>query len=222
MFDLVIRGGTVVDGSGRPRYRADVGVQDGRITSIGRITERGTEEVDAEGKFVAPGFIEVHTHMDAQVFWDPLGTCSSWHGVTTAVLGQLRLHAGPVRRARQEPGHAQSRAGRGHLPGGHAGGDQLAVGDLPRLSRRRRADRQGHQLRRVHGSLGAADVRDGRTGLRGAGDRRRRGHHVPPPRRGGQGRCARAVDLAHAQPPDIGRQARPQPAGGLETRCAPS
>ena len=67
MFDLVIRGGTVVDGSGRPRYRADVGVRDGRITSIGRITETGTEEVDAEGRFVAPGFIEIHTHMDAQV-----------------------------------------------------------------------------------------------------------------------------------------------------------
>jgi N-acyl-D-aspartate/D-glutamate deacylase len=95
MFDLVIRGGTVVDGSGRPRYRADVGVQDGRITSIGRISETGTEEVDAEGRFVAPGFIEVHTHMDAQVFWDPLGTCSSWHGITTAVLGNCGFTLAP-------------------------------------------------------------------------------------------------------------------------------
>ena len=95
MFDLVIRGGTVVDGSGRSRYRADIGVQDGRITSIGRITETGAEEVDAEGRFVAPGFIEVHTHMDAQVFWDPLGTCSSWHGVTTAVLGNCGFTLAP-------------------------------------------------------------------------------------------------------------------------------
>src|ERR1039458_8319068 len=86
MFDLVIRGGTVIDGSGRPRYRADVGVREGRVASIGRIREKGTEEIDAEGRFVSPGFIEVHTHMDAQVFWDSLGTCSSWYGITTAVM----------------------------------------------------------------------------------------------------------------------------------------
>jgi N-acyl-D-amino-acid deacylase len=95
MFDLVIRGGTVVDGSGRPRYRADVGVRGGRIASIGKISETGSEEVDAEGKFVAPGFIEIHTHMDAQVFWDPLGTCSSWHGITTAVLGNCGFTLAP-------------------------------------------------------------------------------------------------------------------------------
>src|ERR1700674_2135901 len=95
MFDLVIRNGTVIAGSGRPRYRADVRVRDGRIASIGRIGDKGAEEVDAEGKFVTPGFVEVHTHMDAQVFWDTLGTCSSWHGVTSAVMGNCGFTLAP-------------------------------------------------------------------------------------------------------------------------------
>jgi N-acyl-D-amino-acid deacylase len=99
MFDLVIRNGTVIDGSGRPRYRADVGVRGGRIASIGRIRDKGAEEIDAEGKFVSPGFVEVHTHMDAQVFWDPLGTCSSWHGVTSAVMGNCGFTLAPCAEA---------------------------------------------------------------------------------------------------------------------------
>lgn len=99
MYDLVIRGGTIVDGSGRPRYRADVGVSRGRITSIGRIGEKGGEEIDAEGKFVAPGFIEVHTHMDAQVFWDSLGTSSAWHGITSAIMGNCGFTLAPCAEA---------------------------------------------------------------------------------------------------------------------------
>jgi N-acyl-D-amino-acid deacylase len=99
MFDLVIRNGVVIDGSGRPRYQADVGVSGGRITSIGRIRDKGKEEIDAEGRFVTPGFIEVHTHMDAQVFWDSLGTCSSWHGITTAVMGNCGFTLAPCAEA---------------------------------------------------------------------------------------------------------------------------
>lgn len=94
-YDLVVRNGTVVDGSGRPRFRADVGVVGGRIATVGRITERGTAEVDAEGHFVSPGFIDVHTHLDAQVWWDPLATCASWHGVTTAVMGNCGFTIAP-------------------------------------------------------------------------------------------------------------------------------
>ena len=95
-YDLVIRNGTVVDGSGLAPYRADVAVSAGRIARIGRITDQGLEEIDAEGHAVTPGFIDGHTHMDAQVFWDPLGTCSCWHGITTVVMGNCGFTLAPV------------------------------------------------------------------------------------------------------------------------------
>lgn len=99
---LVIRNGTVVDGSGLPAYRADVGVSGDRIVTIGRIPERGREEIDAEGHVVTPGFVDGHTHMDAQVFWDPLGTSSCWHGVTTVVMGNCGFTLAPARSDERE------------------------------------------------------------------------------------------------------------------------
>ena len=92
----MIRGGTVVDGSGLASYRADVAVRDSRIASIGRIRERGREEIDAEGCVVTPGFIDGHTHMDAQVFWDPLGRSSCYHGITTVVMGNCGFTLAPA------------------------------------------------------------------------------------------------------------------------------
>ncbi len=95
-FDLVIRGGTIVDGSGLSGYLADVGVMDGRIAEIGDLAGQSAREtIDAGGHVVAPGFIDAHTHMDAQIFWDPLGTCSCWHGVTTAVMGNCGFTLAP-------------------------------------------------------------------------------------------------------------------------------
>jgi len=96
-FDLVVRGGLVVDGSGADPFTADVGIRDGRIAAVGRVSGRGAREIDADGLVVTPGFIDGHTHLDAQLFWDKLGTNSCWHGVTTAVMGNCGFSIAPVR-----------------------------------------------------------------------------------------------------------------------------
>jgi N-acyl-D-amino-acid deacylase len=96
-YDLIIRNGTVIDGSGLPRFRADVGIVHGKIATIGKIRDRAKEVIDATGHVVAPGFIDGHTHMDAQVCWDPLGTCSCWHGITSVVMGNCGFSLAPCR-----------------------------------------------------------------------------------------------------------------------------
>jgi len=97
MIDLVIRGGTVIDGSGAPRRVADVAVLAGRISAVGAVGGRGGREVDASGLCVCPGFIDLHTHYDAQYTWDPYATSSIWHGVTTTVIGNCGFAIAPCR-----------------------------------------------------------------------------------------------------------------------------
>ncbi|MFM2129692.1 MAG: hypothetical protein RL477_1238 [Pseudomonadota bacterium] len=95
-YDIIIRGGTVVDGTGLPGFRADVGVCDDRIAAIGDLGgERARETIDAEGKVVSPGFVDGHTHMDAQVFWDHVGGNSCWSGVTSVVMGNCGFTLAP-------------------------------------------------------------------------------------------------------------------------------
>ena len=96
-FDLLIKGGVVVDGSGGASYPSDVGIREGRIAAIGRLSERATRTIDAEGHVVTPGFVDCHTHMDAQIFWDPIGSCSCYHGVTIVVMGNWGFTLAPCK-----------------------------------------------------------------------------------------------------------------------------
>ena len=86
-YDLILRGGNLADGTGAPIREADVAVKSGRIAAIGNIDGKGREEIDAKGKLVTPGFVDIHTHYDGQATWDTRLAPSSWHGVTTAVMG---------------------------------------------------------------------------------------------------------------------------------------
>src|SRR5580765_8278811 len=97
-FDIQIKGGTVVDGTRAPRFRADVWIKDGKVAQIGgRAPGFARKVIDADGLIVAPGFIDLHTHYDAQIRWDPYCTTSSWHGVTSVVLGNCGFGFAPVR-----------------------------------------------------------------------------------------------------------------------------
>ena len=97
-YDIVIRGGEVVDGSGAGPRGADVAIDGDRITAVGTVDEPGRHEIDATGRLVTPGFVDIHTHLDAQLFWDPAATSSCWHGVTTVVLGNCGVTFAPAGR----------------------------------------------------------------------------------------------------------------------------
>ena len=117
--DLIIRGGSVLDGTGADAVRADVAVDGDRISAIGDLADAtATREIDATGMTVTPGFVDLHTHMDAQIGWDPFMTSCSWHGVTTAMMGNCGVTFAPA------------------VPGG------------PGLPRRDDAERRGHPERR--------------------------------------------------------------------------
>src|SRR6185295_18337301 len=102
MHDLVIRGGTVVDGTGGPSRLADVAIDGDRITAVGDVPGSARDTLDARGLLVPPGFVDVHTHYDGQATWDPHLAPSCWHGVTTVVFGNCGVGFAPARPDRHE------------------------------------------------------------------------------------------------------------------------
>ena len=96
-YDLVIRNGTIVDGTGAPRFAGDIAVKDGLIAAVGTVQGSGAEEIDAGGKIVAPGWVDIHTHYDGQATWDAEMAPSSWHGVTTVSWAIAGLASPPPR-----------------------------------------------------------------------------------------------------------------------------
>ncbi len=97
MYDLKIEGGTLIDGSGAPRSIGDVGITDGKVVALGHAPDAARRTINARGHVVCPGFVDIHTHYDAQVLWDPLMTISPWHGVTTVVMGSCGFGIAPTR-----------------------------------------------------------------------------------------------------------------------------
>ncbi len=97
IHDLVIRNGNIVDGSGKKPFLGDIAIDDGKITKVGEVINSGKKEIDADGNLVSPGWVDIHTHYDGQVCWDPYLTPSSWHGVTTVVMGNCGVGFAPVK-----------------------------------------------------------------------------------------------------------------------------
>jgi N-acyl-D-amino-acid deacylase len=102
MHDLVIRGGTIADGTGAPTFVRDIAIDGNRVVAVGTVDEKGHREVDAEGLLVTPGWVDIHTHYDGQVTWDPEVTPSGWHGVTTVVTGNCGVGFAPARATDRE------------------------------------------------------------------------------------------------------------------------
>ena len=101
-YDLLIHNGTVIDGTGAPQFTADIAVNDGIIAEVGQIRDHAARTIDASDLMVVPGFVDPHTHYDAQIDWDPLVSCSSWHGVTSVVMGNCGVGIAPCRPAQRE------------------------------------------------------------------------------------------------------------------------
>ena len=123
-MDLVLRNAAIVDGTGRPAVEGDVAIANGRIAALGQVKERGRDEIDVRGAVVAPGFIDVHTHYDAQALWDPLLTPSIHHGVTTVIAGNCGFTLAPLSGDRADTDYLIRDA----APTGLAGGRVLRSG----------------------------------------------------------------------------------------------
>ena len=168
--DLVIRGGFIVDGTGEPGRTGDLADSGGRIAEVGTVSGRGAREVDAGGLVVAPGFIDPHTHYDAQLTWDPSASCTSWHGVTTIVTGNCGFTMAPCRPQDRLTLMKMLEYVEGMSLEAMQKGIQWELRDVPRVPRRAGSAAAVGQRGAADRPLGGPPVRDGR---RGVGARRR-------------------------------------------------
>ncbi len=167
-YDLVIKNGTVIDGSGLPRYpRRRRRARTAGSCRSAASASGAREVIDADGQVVAPGFVDGHTHMDAQVFWDPLGTSSCWHGITSVVMGNCGFTLAPCAEKDKHLVVRNLQRAEDIPPAAMEAGIKWTLDHLPRVPRRARAAAQGHQLRGLRRPLRAAHVRHGRARLRG-------------------------------------------------------
>ncbi len=205
MLDLLITGGTIVDGTGGPGRAGDVAIADGQVVGLGPDAAAGAEAaatIDATGRVVSPGFVDIHTHYDAQVLWDRMMTVSPWHGVTSVVMGNCGFGVAPTRPEHRDlivrtlekvegmsVGRPASRAGR-----------RVAVRDLPRVPRRGRGPGPGHQRGRHDRPHPGAAQRARPRIHRAPGHRRRDRHHAGHRGRGHRGRGGRLRHLQVTHP----------------------
>ena len=179
----VVRGGTIIDGTGAERATGDVAVADGRIVEIGKGLQ-GDRVIDATDCVVAPGFIDIHTHYDAQVFWDPALTPSCYHGVTTVVAGNCGFSIAPTYPDRREQIARTLEKVEDMDPESLAAGIPWDFVTFPEYLGSVEQRGLGPQLRRLHRPHAAAHLRDGRRGLVAHGPSRRGRRDEPPRRRG--------------------------------------
>ena len=174
-YDVLIKNGTVVDGTGAPRHAADVAVKDGRIAEIGKVSGSARKVIDAPDLIVAPGFVDPHTHYDAQICWDPQVSCSSWHGITSVVMGNCGVGLAPCKPQVHEIAALDLVNVEGIPSRVLQNGNHLGLGELPQLHGRGGQARQLAQSGLPRAADPVSPLRDGR-GLDGArGDAR--GNH---------------------------------------------
>ncbi len=212
--DLVIRGGTIADGLGGELFEADVAITDGRISEVGKVAGKGKEEIDAKGKLVTPGFVDVHTHYDGQVTWSQDITPSSQNGVTSAIMGNCGVGFAPCRPSDHQR-LIQLMEGVEDIPEPvlerrHS----LGVGELSGLHGMAVEAPFRHRHRRTTAACGAAGLCDGRA-RRAPRSLHRRGQQGDGGARGRSRARRRAglFDLAHAQPPHLDRRFHADPEG---------
>ena len=163
MHDIVIRGGTIIDGTGKSAFSGDVAIADGKISAVGGKQGPAKREIDANGLMVTPGWVDVHTHYDGQAMWDPLLAPSCWHGVTTVLFGNCGVGFAPVKKHHRQ-GLMDLMEGVEEIPEPRAGGRaDLGVGDLSRVHGRAGSARARHRRRGASRAFADARLCDGRS-----------------------------------------------------------